>query len=191
MPKRPNRQVCQLCGSDEEVTVSSEGPDMWVFTCTALGRYHDAEHVWRPTLDSSFPAGRGGLGQALGVYDDLIGCVLANERVEYGVVEFRYATRNPIAYRELVERYGHASLGLGGRRYSASMFLAHALGQLGREGVLRWSSTTGTGYWDYLTTVSAWEQRTNEGEMPLTSWVDFARTTAKDPNVWTPTEKTS
>jgi len=44
MPKRPNRQVCQLCGSDEEVTVSSEGPDMWVFTCTARNQHDEADH---------------------------------------------------------------------------------------------------------------------------------------------------
>lgn len=190
MPKRPNRQVCQLCGIDEEVTVGSEGPDMWVFTCTARNQHHGADHVWRPTLEVSIPAGRNGIGQELGVYDDLGACVLANERVEYGVVEFRYAMRNPTAYRELVERYGHVSLGLGGRRYSASMFLAHALDQLDREGILRWSSTIGTGYWNYLTTVSAWEQRKDCPPTPLTSWVDFALAMGSDPSTWTPTEQT-
>lgn len=115
--------------------------------------------------------------------------MLANERVEYGVVEFRYAMRNPTAYRELVERYGHVSLGLGGRRYSASMFLAHALGQLDREDCAV-PSTIGTGYWDYLTTVSAWEQRKDCSPTPLTSWVHFALAMGSDPSTWTPTERT-
>ena len=72
--------------------------------------------------------GRVGLAEDLDVYDALLRCVQREECVEYGVVEYRYFVDSPDSYRALVARYGHTSL--KPTRYSASVFLAHALGQL-------------------------------------------------------------
>ena len=93
------------------------------------------------------PAGRTGVGEELGVYDDLLLCVHPEEWVEYGVVEFRYADLSGRGYGELVRRYGHRSIQTA--TYSASAFLGRALSQLHQEGLLLSRWLPATGYWSY------------------------------------------
>ena len=169
--KRPSRQVCPLCGNDDNVVLDSEGPDMWLYTCSGRA-HHSQDYSWPPSSDTVAPTGRTQIGEDLGVYDDLIGCVHPGERVEYGVVECRFAQQSPNTYAELVAAYGHTSL--ANTRYSASVFLAHALGQLAREGLLHLSWTEGTGYWSYLRRVSAWALPSTPDNTPITSWASYA-----------------
>ena len=130
-PSRPARQVCPLCAIDDEVELTSEGPDMWVFVCH---RGHPAQpYQWTPTAHTVAPPGRTAVGDDLGVYEALLACVHGDERVEYGVVEYRYAERSPAEYAKLVEKYGHRWL--GETVYSASVFLAHALSDNSNEKV--------------------------------------------------------
>ena len=181
-PSRPARQVCPLCAIDDEVELTSEGPDMWVFVCH---RGHPAQpYQWTPTAHTVAPPGRTAVGDDLGVYEALLACVQGDERVEYGVVEYRYAEQSPADYAKLVEKYGHRSL--GETVYSASVFLAHALGQLEREGLLEKSWVPGSGYWSYLDRVSAWSQPGTDAASEVSTWASFAVENDLDPHVWTP-----
>lgn len=184
-PTRPLRQVCPLCASDDLVTLRSDGPDLWVFVCTAEQSHHPYE--WQPVGTPHFEPGRVGIAEELGVYDDLLRCLEPGECVEYGIVEHRFAGASPAAYRQLVERYGHVSVQPS--KYTASAFLSHALSQLAREGLVELSWTKGTGYWTYLTRVSAWAL-VGTGADPAVStlnWSDFAVDSGLDPDVWTAT----
>jgi hypothetical protein len=179
-PKRPTRQVCALCGSDDFVTLGSDGPDLWKFTCT--GTHHYEPYVWQPTAERVAAVGRSGMGEDLGVYDDLLACVAAGERVEYGIVEHRFALRSPSTYRQLVETYGHTSI--APTNYSASSFLARALGQLSREGLLQLGESPATGFWSYNGTISSWGQPGEPETTPLYSWASFAAENDFDPTEW-------
>ena len=53
--------------------------------------------------------------------------------VEYGVVEQRYAEREPQDFAMLVDRYVHRSI-TQGREYTVSAFLARTLADLSRHG---------------------------------------------------------
>jgi hypothetical protein len=179
-PTRPGLQVCPLCANDEFVALGSEGPDLWTFTCAAEAERHP--YVWRPTAEEFATAGRTGLGDELGVYEDLLLCVKSGERIEYGIVEHRFALISPEAYATLVETYGHTSI--APTSYSASSFLARALGQLGTEGLLQHAPTVPTGYWSYNTTISSWSQRGESEATPVHSWSSFARGQGFDPDSW-------
>lgn len=184
-PTRPARQVCPLCASDDLVTLRSDGPDIWVFVCGAEQARHPYE--WTPTGTPQFEPGRVGIAEELGVYDDLLRCLEPGERVEYGIVEYRFAATSPMAYRALIERYGHVSVQPS--KYTASAFLSHALGQLSREGLVELSWTKGTGYWSYLTRVSAWSLAGSGAavNVPILNWADFALGNGLDPESWTST----
>jgi hypothetical protein len=184
MPKPPPRQVCPLCATDDGVEVISIGPDLWEFSCSNEQASHP--YSWPVTTGVPVSAGRTGVGEEFGVYSDLLRCVHADEFVEYGIVEYRFAQEAPATYRKLVDQYGHAS----GRKskYTASSFLSHALGQLAREGMLVYTEVKATGYWDYLSKVSAWRRAETSPDTPLTTWDDFAIAVGEQPNKWSPTE---
>jgi hypothetical protein len=177
---KPALQVCPLCGIHGEVTQHPDGPDLWRFVCS--GPHHDGDHTWYPTVEFAPTSERTGVGAELGVYDDLVTCINAQELVEYGIVEYRYAHLNRAAYLELVRRFGHRSL--GAKKFTASAFLARALGQLSTEGltVSRWAKATG--YWDYNGKVSAWARPETSDSIPVTSWSDFAISKGFDPIAW-------
>jgi len=92
-PRAPSRQVCPLCATDDFVELTTDCPDVWMFRCR--GPYHDEPYTWSPTITPPVPAGRIGIGEDLGVYDDLLRCVHVSECVEYGAVEWRYAKPHP------------------------------------------------------------------------------------------------
>ncbi len=116
-PAPPARQLCPLCGHDDEVTTTRVG-DEWVVTCAS--KTHPPME-WRPKEQyQSTGTYRTGIGEDLGVYDDLLACV-HDGFAEYGVVEYRFAQYAPDTYRLLVDRYGHTALGPAG--YSTSAFL--------------------------------------------------------------------
>ncbi len=166
---RPPRQVCPLCGFDD-VTVELVD-ESWVMTC--LDQSHPP-FEWRPTEHAATVGTyRSGIGQELGIYDDLLECVVGG-MAEYGVIEHRYATQFPSTYKRIVDRYGHTAL--GPTRYSTSSFLGGALGQLWREGNVAGMWATATGYWSYNGRVGAYGTTTavTQNNPEVLTWADFA-----------------
>lgn len=74
--------------------------------------------------------------------------------VEYGVVERAYALAKPADFALLVEKYGHTAI--KGKRYTASSFLARALGDLSARSVLSFRYGPATGRWSYNSQISWW-----------------------------------
>ncbi|MGE0305023.1 MAG: hypothetical protein AB7N61_12315 [Acidimicrobiia bacterium] len=183
MPKTPPRQVCPLCATDDGVDVVSTGPDLWEFSCSNDQPSHP--YSWPVNTGVPITVGRTGVGEELGVYDDLLRCVHTDEFVEYGIVEYRFAQEAPASYRALVDQYGHVNV--RPTKYTASSFLSHALGQLSREGLFVYTEVKATGYWDYLSKVSAWRRSETSPDTPLTTWADFATSIGAAPDVWAAT----
>lgn len=180
------KQVCPLCGLDDDVVFEPDESGAPVFVCRAGGDLHPYE--WRvPTLDpTAVLSPRTGVGEELGVYDDLPTVLIPGEPfVEYGVVEHRYARQYPKPYRELLERYGHTAI--EPKRYTASAFLGRALGTLFHEGTLACRyAVPATGRWSYNSDISAWALpgRGAEENDRVVSWVEFAEQEGFDPETW-------
>ena len=147
---KPGRQVCPLCGHDDEV-VEVQVESLWIFLCDSTSH---APMEWRPT-EAQVKSGsyRTAIGEELGVYDDLLECVFGG-MAEYGVIEHRYASQHPLTYKRLVSMYGHTSQ--GPKTYTASAFLGRGLGQLWREGLVVGRFGPATGYWKYNTQVGCY-----------------------------------
>ena len=180
MAARPDRQVCPICGLDDDVQLLQAAGE-WIFTCDA------ATHVpyeWRPTLTSrTLRSYRSGVGEELGVYDDLLACV-DDGLAEYGVIEYRFATRAPETYAELIRRYSHGAL--GPKRYTTSSFLGGALGQLWREEAIDGRWVPATAYWSYNTQVGGYATAPVHDDTPVLSWEQFATSLGIDPQTWPP-----
>lgn len=165
---RPARQLCPLCVHEDEVTVEFID-DEWVMACESQ-RHMPIE--WRPREQyQNSRTGRSGLGEELGVYEDLLACVHGRS-VEYGIVEYRYSERNPETYKALVVRYGHKAL--APTKYSASVFLSRALGQLWREGLIAGFWAPATGYWRYNGVTGAYGDKGTPQSDGYISWAEFA-----------------
>ena len=176
----PPPQVCPLDGYDDDVTVMPNPEGGWLFSCSA----HDEVYSWVvPEHNASF-LGRDGITAELGLYDDLPTCVLDNEPwVEYGIVEFRYMHLRPdIYFRELLPRYGHRAQ--GPRQFSLSAFVAKALGQLSKEGILALQVGPATGFWVYNGTVSYWAQPPGPNIENRMTWNQYATDEGLDPTDW-------
>lgn len=177
---RPDRQVCPICGHDDEVELQHV-VDEWIFTC---GSTRHVPYEWRPKTDPGLMTYRNGLGQELGVYDDLLECLSAGI-TEYGVIEYRFSQRAPKSYAYLVERYGHRAI--KPKSYTASAFLGGALGQLWREELLDGLWVPATGYWSYNGKVGAYSRPGTPDDADLLSWERFAADTlGVDPRDWPP-----
>ena len=74
--------------------------------------------------------------------------------VEYGLVEYTYAQRNPKDFASLVDRYGHTAIKAS--RYTVSLFLAGTLGILSKDGRVLVHHGQATGRWAYNYTISWW-----------------------------------
>lgn len=180
MSNRPARQLCPLCGRDDDVTlVHVDG--LWVMSCA------DRQHLpfeWRPKEQHARPGSyRTGIGEELGVYDDLLACVHGG-LAEYGVIEQRFSVQAPRTYRHLVDRYGHTAQGPS--RYTASAFLGGALGALWREGSVDGVWGPATGYWSYNGQVGAYAPTGTAEDGPILSWVEHAVRLGCAPGDWPP-----
>lgn len=179
-----SRQVCQLCGYDDDVVefVDDEDPDQVVLMCEgpSCGRY-----TWRPTKRPSArdQTQRTGIGEQLGVYDDLLVCVGdSREWLEYGIIEHRYKQLNPAAYAAMVQRWGHTAKAR--TKYSASSFLGSCLAQLGREGLIAYRRAPTTGYWSYLSAAGHAAALPAPAADEGLSWAEFAEAEGLDPDQW-------
>ena len=180
-PGPPARQLCPLCGHDDEVT-SARVDDEWVVSC---GSTTHPPMEWRPKEQyQGNGTYRTGIAEELGVYDDLLACV-HDGFAEYGVIEYRFAQYAPATYKFLVDRYGHTALGPAG--YTTSAFLGGALGQLWREDLVDGLWAPATGYWSYNGQVGAYGPIGTPESADCLSWEEFATSTlGVDPFDWPP-----
>jgi hypothetical protein len=190
MAAAPMRQVCQTCtDADEYVTWEIEGPGLFRYTCS--GPSHGADPYWwlstgRSPLDG---AGHEGLSTELGIYDDLLRCFdPAEPYIEYGIVEYRYATANPVPYQRLVWTYDHVQAARDAGRsidYSASAFIGGALGRLfHRDALVTRVEGKATGFWSYNDRLHGWALRPGPDNNHVYSWQAFAIDNGLDPEVW-------
>lgn len=175
-------EVCPLCAETEAITEEETPDGATLLTCTNASH---ATHRWAKYEEPVGLPARDGLGEELGIYQDLPDLLSPDDTVvEYGVVEHRYALAHPEEYRVLIERYGHTAIAPS--QYTASAFLARALGQLSREGAVTFRSVPATGRWSYNGQISGWclPGTPAEDSDDVLSWVEFARQQDIDPESW-------
>ncbi len=178
------RQICPLCGFDDDVTVSElSGNNSWQFRCTGGNRYHAAPYFWDVAFEHRSTSHEG-ICAELGLYDDLPGCVPAGQSwVEHGIVEYLYKKAHPDTYRELVDRYGH--IAKAPKRFTASVILALTLGRLADEGVVAYRpKLPATGFWSYNGTVGNWAPLPPPAGDGHTTWSAWAIAQGLDPQEW-------
>lgn len=179
----PHRQVCKLCGHDDDVVMFPAGDaGVWNFTCTATTG-HAEPYTWPVTVEAKM-AGRQGITAELGLYDDLPRCLHPREPwVEHGILEHRYKLLRPDVYFDkLLPRYGHVAL--KPKRYTTSVFIASALSQLTREGAVAWQYAKATGFWSYNGEISYWALPPAPSKGERLTWEAFATTEGFDPQAW-------
>jgi hypothetical protein len=118
----------------------------------------------------------------LGLYEDLPRCLVKGEAfVEYGVVEYRYSQLRPDVYQRLLDDYSHTRIERH-KPYTASVFIALALGRLADVGDVLYRVGPATGYWAYNEVISYWALPPGpaEGGDPL-SWETFATEAGLNP----------
>jgi len=172
------RQVCPTCALDEFVVAMENDDGGLELSCT------ECVFSWEPKIAASASFGRSGHAADLGIYEDLLACVPTEPRwTEHGVVEHRFKLMRPQIYAELLARYGHHADG-SNTTYSVSKFLAGAMTQLDREGLLVTHRAKATGYWSYLSAVS-YRSRAPEPEWDARlTWQAFAVDEGLDPMAW-------
>jgi hypothetical protein len=92
--------------------------------------------------------------------------------VEYGLVEYTYAQRNPKDFAALVDRYGHTAIEAS--RYTVSSFLAGTLGILSKDGMVLVRPGHATGRWRYNHTISWWSLPPAPACEHRRSWESFS-----------------
>lgn len=166
---RPARQVCKLCGRDDDVTTKTLAPGLWSYHCAYCSfEWHSSTAVDDGLADAE------GITAELGLYDDLPKCLVPGEPfVEYGIVEYRYERLRPKVFAQLLERYGHVRI--APKHYTTSVFIAMALGWLRDRGEVLCEWGPATGSWDYNGIISYWALPPGPGDGARTSWLEFAR----------------
>lgn len=179
---RPVRQVCPLCSQDGSITIEPIGPGLWRYTC-ANRRHPSGSYSWQSTitdrLDEEVVEGK---AADLGLYEDLPRCLVPREPfVEYGIVEYRYSELRPSVYQQLIRDYSHTRIERN-KPYTASVFIASALGRLADRGELLYRFGPATGHWSYNETISYWAlPRGQGGEVSILTWRQFAMQVGLDP----------
>jgi hypothetical protein len=95
--------------------------------------------------------------------------------VEYGLVERAYALTNPEDWSGLLARYDHTHFYPEGANraqlpYTASKYLARALGAIRRQGTLAYAQAPGTGRWKYNNPISHYAPAGTDDTAALASW---------------------
>ncbi len=151
-------QVCAF-HADEGIRPEAVGDEAGSlrYTCPRTkGHPTEGPYAWLQVPTPAGLDGLTGLAVDLGLLHELP-AVLADYRgswVEYGVVEQRYAERNPKDFAMLVERYGHTAI--KAKQYTATAFLAKTLGDISRHGSVLFHSGPATGRWSYNPGISWW-----------------------------------
>ncbi len=125
---------------------------------------------------------RDSIAADLGLYDDLIDCIVEGEWADTGVVEHRYGTANPDKYRWMVDRWGHTAM--GPRKYSVTSFIGGTLGDLTRTTDLTYRTGRGTGFFDYNPHIGLWTLEPVSGDAAEMTWARFAAESGFPPEDW-------
>jgi hypothetical protein len=114
--------------------------------------------------------------------NDLPQCLVEGESfVEYGVVEYRYSELRPDVYRRLLSDYSHTRIERH-KPYTASVFIALALGRLADLGDVLYRVGPATGYWAYNEVISYWALPPGPAEAESSiSWAQFCAVNGLDP----------
>jgi hypothetical protein len=175
--ERPVLQPCPRCVAQEFVQIENLGPSIWRYTCTRSCKRHADPYSWIGTTPDGPPDVELTDNKAddLDVPNDLLKCFAHSEPfLEYGVVEYRYATMgNPAVYKRLVDDYGHTAL--GPKQYTASAFIAGTLGRMEKDGILAYMYDKATGYWSYNGGISYWALRPASSDASPITYEAFAR----------------
>lgn len=172
-PPRPIRQVCPLCSRDDSINIEPIGPGLWRYTCSNT-RHPNGVYSWESTATDRVekPAAEGKAAQ-LGLYDDLPRCLVPNEPfVEYGIVEYRYSVLRRDVYQQLIRDYSHTRIERN-KPYTASVFIASALGWLADHEETLYRVGPATGHWAYNERISYWALPA--GGSAMLTWEEFAR----------------
>lgn len=138
-----------------------------------LRKGHPLDVPWHWLEVPAPPEGSGltGLAEELNLEVELLAALtaLGDGWFEYGLVERSYATRRPQDWARMVEQWGHTAI--SARKYSASSYLAGALGRLAQLGSVAYHSGRGTGRWSYNSTISWWSVVPPDSWEQRTAWV--------------------
>lgn len=149
-------QICPF-HSDEFIRPSRLAEGQWLYVCP-LTSNHPApgEHRWLATDAPTRVADITGLATEYGLSTALPAAIakLPGRWVEYGLVERAYARAAKKEFAALVDKFGHREIAPS--HYTVSVFLAHVLGRLAKNGDVLLRHGPATGSWSYLTTVSWW-----------------------------------
>ena len=177
----PAHQICPLCGRDDLVAVEPIADGVWRYTCPNTSKH--APYSWTGTATSGMDeTATENKAEELGLYQDLPHCLVAGEPfVEYGVVERRFALLCPEVYTRLIEDYGHTRQ--GPKKYTASAFIAKAMGTLADRGEVLYKSGKATGYWAYNSGISYWAMPPEPADPDsILTYREFAEREGFDPN---------
>lgn len=187
-------QVCPLHGDADDVTARVLDGGVRQYTCSrSTGHPQGGPYVWESiaTGDELDAGGADGVMDEYGLFSSLPKVVDHHRWVEYGVLEYRFATAEPDTFRELVDRYGHTSLGKKG--YTASALLGACFGLLATRGDLLYRADKGTGCWAYNQPSSYYVKSRGAASEPVAAsellrYADFARALGEDPTsvAWWP-----
>lgn len=153
------RQVCPICGTDDDVQSAVLPSGETLYTCSRERRHSPDPYSW--TFDDvgkvrGYP--QEGLAAELNLFDDISKCFHVDDGwLEYGIIEDRFKALNPEHFETLRAIYGHTILD-GPRKYSMSTYIArHVLSKLESLGGLAWFQGTPTGVWkEHNTDISYW-----------------------------------
>lgn len=175
--RRPGRLICHGCGDDIAATQPGDEAGVWLYECPACldvdGQLTIELRVDRPSQRGS--RATSGVMADLGVYDGILEALgrRPGQWLEFAVVEHLYAQVEPLAYRELVERYGHVAIMPD--THTASWMLGRAAWTLfhGNEVKSR-RMGRGTGRWAYLSSCRAWTLPTTPDAVETLTWEAFS-----------------
>jgi hypothetical protein len=171
----PPRLVCPLCARDEVSIMPVGDGTLWRYTCLEDGYSWDK----KVELEST---GYGGIMDDLGLFDDLPLCLSAEVYAEHGVIEDAYKRLRPARYAEIVGIYGHVAH--GPKKYTATSFIAQALGHLLRRQAVVWVEGPATGFFDYNRRVGYWALPPGPADGSTLSWERYATDNGDDPKRW-------
>ena len=149
-------QVCPV-HADESVVGETLGDCSVSYTCPrSRGHPEPGPYTWLHVPQPKGLPELTGIAAELGLDVELprVLAELPGMWVEYGLVEYTYAQRNPQDFAALADRYGHTAIKAS--RYTVSSFLAGTLGILSRDGMVLVRPGHATGRWRYNHTISWW-----------------------------------
>lgn len=150
-------ETCAFHGSEDVVGIPTGMADGELsFTCERKGHPDPGPRTWLHVPEPPDIQGVSGLAAELGL-DIALPAIIAAQHsrwVEYGIVEHGYAHSHPDDFAQIVALFGHR--GITPKKYTASAFIARALGDLSRAGHVLYHPGKATGRWAYNSDISWW-----------------------------------